>query len=55
MANLSGYKKDMDYLKQKSDQGTLLSNNGIYQKLDSKAKNLKELRSFLNSLNVKYV
>lgn len=55
MADLSQYKKDMAYLRQKSDNGSLLSNNSIYKSLDSKAKNLKELRKFLDTLNVKYV
>lgn len=54
-ADLSGYRKDMEYLRQKSDQGTLLSNNSIYKSLDMKAKNLPNLRRFLDSLNVKYV
>lgn len=55
MSDLSGYSKDMTYLRQKSDQGTLLSNNSVYQSLDMKAKSLPNLRRFLNSLNVKYV
>lgn len=55
MADLSQYKKDMAYLKQKSDNRSLLSNNSIYQSLDAKAKNLKELQRFLDTLNVKYV
>ncbi len=55
MADLSGYQKDMAYLKEKSDKRTLSSDNAIYKKLDEKAKNLPNLRRFLNDLNVNYV
>lgn len=55
MANLDSYKKDMQYLKEKSDKRSLNSDNSIYKDLDRKASNLPALRSFLNSLNVNYV
>ncbi|WP_156607075.1 MULTISPECIES: hypothetical protein [unclassified Dietzia] len=55
VADLSGYQKDMAYLKEKSDKRTLSSDNAIYKKLDEKAKNLPNLRRFLNDLNVNYV
>ena len=51
----ANYVKDFQYLKEKSDHGTLNSKNAIYEKLDAKARNLPELRSALNTLKVKYV
>ncbi|NMM84479.1 hypothetical protein B2J88_08895 [Rhodococcus sp. SRB_17] len=55
MGNLDSYKKDMQYLKEKSDKRSLNSDNGIYKSLDQKAPNNPELRRFLNTLNVNYV
>ena len=55
MGNLDSYRKDVQYLKEKSDKRSLNSDNQIYKNLDLKASNLPELRRFLNSLNVNYV
>lgn len=55
MALPADYVNDFNYLKEKSDKGTLDSNNAIYKKLDQKAKNLPELRRALNTLKVTYV
>jgi hypothetical protein len=49
------YVKDFQYLKEKSDKGTLNSNNEVYKKLDGKARNIPELRRALNSLKVNYI
>ncbi len=58
MADLSQYAKDMSYLKDKADNGTLANNNTIYKNLKQKAKNLLELRRWFESKidpKVKYV
>ena len=55
MALPADYVKDFQYLKEKSDRGTLDSSNAIYKKLDDKARNLPELRRALNTLKVNYV
>lgn len=55
MALPSDYVRDFNYLKEKSDRGTLTSNDQIYKKLDQKARNLPELRRALNTLKVNYV
>lgn len=55
MALSAEYVKDFNYLKEKSDKGTLDSNNAIFRKLDQKAKNQPELRRALNTLKVNYV
>jgi hypothetical protein len=49
------YVKDFQYLKEKSDRGTLTSKDAIYKKLDEKARNLPELRRALNTLKVNYI
>ncbi len=48
------YRKDFEYLKEKSSKGQLTADNSIYKKLDDKARNLPGLRRALNSLNVRY-
>ncbi len=55
MALPADYAKDFQYLKEKSDRGTLNSRNEIYKKLDARARNLPELRRALNSLKVNYI
>jgi hypothetical protein len=55
MALPQDYQKKFQYLKDKSDKGTLTNKDAIYQDLDQKAKNLPELRRALNTLNVNYV
>ncbi len=55
MAIPTDYVKDFQYLRDKSDRGTLDSNDTIYKKLDGKARNLPELRRALNTLKVNYV
>lgn len=55
MALPADYQKKFNYLKEKSDRGTLNSNDAIYKDLDSKAKNLPELRRAMSTLKVNYV
>ena len=55
MALSADYEKKLRGLKEKSDKGTLNSNDAIYKELDQKAKNLQELRNALNKLKVNHV
>jgi len=58
MADLSQYAKDMSYLKDKASNGSLTSDNYIYQQLKEKARNLPELqRWFTQEIDpyIKYV
>lgn len=48
------YKKDFDYLKEKSDKGALRHDNTILKKLQEKAKNLPGLKEALDSLKIHY-
>lgn len=55
MALSADYQKKFNHLKEKSDRGTLNSNDDMYKEMDAKAKNLPELRRALNTLRVNYV
>lgn len=48
------YRKDFDYLKGKSANGSLQHDNNILKKLEEKAKNLPGLKRALDTLNVNY-
>lgn len=48
------YLKDINYLKELPERGSLLATNSVYKELDQKAKNLPGLRRALSSLSVKY-
>lgn len=50
MAEPNGpYAKDMAYLQDKANHGTLTHSNAIYQKLDGK-RNVPEVNAFLNHI-----
>jgi hypothetical protein len=49
------YQKDLNYLMEKSNKGTLNSDNQILKKMQDRARNLPELQRAMSRLRINYV